>query len=167
MTARPKPPNPARSIAGGILFFLLAMGPAATVLTLASWDRNAESAGAILQVVSTGLMSAASGQVIVAAWIAGLGFALWLIVTEHLRANRRPSSHNRRRWQRALEAGRTVMIVGGGVAMIYGALAALYAGLIKIRPDVVNGPPLPLGFDTAIPALILGGLAYALGRYRS
>jgi hypothetical protein len=163
MTTTTHEANPARSMLGGAMFLLLTAAPVIALLMIAAYDRNAEGPAELVRSLSSGVMTAGGGPVAVTAWIAGVLFSIWIIVTEHIRANRAPASHKRRWRTRFVDAGRTVMIVGGGGLLIYGGISLLYCLLVAIRPELVF-ERLPFSFLSSIPALAFGGACYAFGR---
>ena len=91
-------------------------------------------------------------------------FALWLIRGEQHQVNVRILNQRARDRQNLINAGRIVLVVGGGAGLIVGCLAALYATLTALRPELAGATGLPFTFSLALPCLAAGGLAYALGR---
>jgi len=156
--------SPTRTIVGGTMFISLAAAPIAALIAMAAWDPHAEGPAELVRAFLSGLHVASAASVGVAAWISGLAFSLWLVFTEHMRANQMPVSQ-RKRWRaRWMEALRSVMVVSGGGLLIYGSLSLLYCGLTTARPDLITEPRLPFSFAASFPCLALGGAAYAFGR---
>jgi hypothetical protein len=158
---RTRQPKRIRLIAGAGLFLLLI----ATPLLLGLWRPAASEGSALPGVVGVYADGFSSLGIagLIALPLAGL-FALWLILGEQRAVNRRMLAQRARNRRNGIEAIRTLAIILGAAGLIVGSLSGLYASLIAVRPDVAIAPNLPLTFELAIPCLIIGGIAYAIGR---
>lgn len=94
----------------------------------------------------------------------GALFALWLILGEQRAVNRRVLTQRARNRRNGIQAAKSLSVILGGAGLIVGSLSGLYAALLAARPDLVMEPRLPLTFDLAIPCLIVGAVAYGIGR---
>jgi hypothetical protein len=95
----------------------------------------------------------------------GSAFAFWLIVGERKAVGRRILNQRARNRVNGVQAARALGVILGGAGLIVGSLSGMYAALVEWRPDLVEYPRLPLTFELAVPCLVLGGLAYAAGRF--
>jgi hypothetical protein len=91
-------------------------------------------------------------------------FALLLIRGEQRGVNVRVLNQRARNRQNLINALRVLLVVVGAAGLIVATLAALYAGLTALRPDLAfeHGPHLTLG--VALACLVGGGAAYAVGK---
>ncbi|MEP7210622.1 MAG: hypothetical protein ABI740_07275 [Alphaproteobacteria bacterium] len=91
-------------------------------------------------------------------------FVLWLIRGEQREVNVRILNQRARNRQNFINGLRTLLVVGGGAGLIVGSLAAIYAILTAIEPNLAVMRAFPLTFNLALPCLVAGGLVYALGK---
>jgi hypothetical protein len=92
-------------------------------------------------------------------------FCAWLIAGQSREVGRRylnPGARNRRN---LVENARAFAVIFGGVGIIVGSLAGLYAAMMVARPDLYVELPIPVfTFSLAIPCVLIGGAFYAAGR---
>jgi hypothetical protein len=92
-------------------------------------------------------------------------FCFWLVLGHSREVGRRylnPGARNRRN---LVENARTFSVIFGGVGIIVGSLAGLYAAMTVARPELQLELPIPVfTFSLAIPSLLIGGALYAAGR---
>lgn len=150
-----------RLVTGALLLLLLIATPLAFGLGLPA-HRGHELPGA-LGAYSRGLTELGMAGM-VALPLAGV-FALWIMLGEHRNTKRRFLAQRVRTRHYLASVARTLAVILGGAALIVGSLAAIYAGLVAMRPDQFLGPRLPLTFNLAIPCLLLGAVAYTAGRF--
>jgi hypothetical protein len=144
------------------LFLALAGGPLLLGLTRPS-PEAASSVPMMAGVYASGLTSLGLAG-LVSIPLAAI-FSLWLIAGQRNEVNRRWLQQSSRDRRNFVETARTLAILLGAAGIIIGSLAGLYATLTTLRPELYAMLPMPfLTFQNAIPAVILGGLLYSVGR---
>ncbi len=159
---RTRKTNRLRIVFGAALFIVLAGVPLLLGLTRHPADAPPE-VPSIVGVYALGLSSLGfAGLVSIPL---AMVFALWLIAGQRREVNRRWLQQSARNRRNFVEFARTFAIIGGAAGIIVGSLSGLYAALVTARPELYDELPLPaLNFQFAIPALLIGGLLYAVGR---
>jgi hypothetical protein len=149
---------PVRQVIGASAVILLACAP------LIATQAPAASSG---QTAADTLTTFSLKAFALAGWVAlplAIVFALCVLASQRRDVALRILNQNGRNQRNFLETARMVATIGGCASIIVGAISALYARVLAIRPDLIPAPHLPLTLPLAFACLVGGGLIYALGR---
>lgn len=156
--ARFRRPRPRRLLVAGALTAILLIVPAAIGMATS----GATDPLRLIDVYAHGF-GALELAGLAAAPLA-LIFLIWLIAGKRQAVNRQYLVQSARDRRNAVEGLRVLLVSGGGAAMILGTLASLRGFIGLARPDLISGEWGLLDLRLALPCVLLGGLAYVLGR---